>query len=106
MVGVLEELFEDRWDFSSRWMSEAFASIEVLMVVLCAVSANEKECLWYFWSQARCKEKWLKEVVGIPFPNGIPSYDKIRRVLGMLDPTKFQASIHKIYGTYAKYSRE
>ena len=61
MVGVLEELFEDRWDFSSRWMSEAFASIEVLMVVLCAVSANEKECLWYFWSQARCKEKWLKE---------------------------------------------
>ena len=29
-------------------MSEAFACIEVLMVVLRAVSANEKECLWYF----------------------------------------------------------
>ena len=45
MVGVLEELFEDRWDFLSKRMSEAFASIKVLMLVLYVVNANEKECL-------------------------------------------------------------
>ena len=53
---------------------------------------------------ARFKEKWLKEVAGIPFANGLPSYDTIRRVLGMLDPKQCAKSIHKVYGTYAKYS--
>ena len=65
------------------------------MVVLCAVSANEKKCLWYFRRLARCKEKWLKEVVRIPFPNSIPSYDTIRRVLGMLPPKQFQLAFIK-----------
>ena len=64
------------------------------MVVLCAVSANETSVYGIF-EFARCKEKWLKEVVGIPFPNGIPSYDTIRRVLGALDPKQFQLAFIK-----------
>ena len=44
---------------------------------------------------ARFKEKWLKEVAGIPFANGLPSYDTIRRVLGMLDPKQFQKAFIK-----------
>ena len=58
-------------------MSEALASIEVLMAILCAVSANEASVYGSF-EFTHCKEQWLKRVVGIPFPNGVPSYDTIR----------------------------
>ena len=34
-----------------------------------------------FLKQARCKEKQLKGVANIPFPNGLPSYGTIKKKL-------------------------
>ena len=38
---------------------------------------------------AKCKEQWLRDKVKLGFPNGFPSYDTVRRILGMINPKKF-----------------
>ena len=44
-----------------------------------------------FESLLRLKEQWLRNVIGLKLPNGLPSYDTVRRVLGILDPKQFQS---------------
>ena len=39
---------------------------------------------------ALLKEQWLTDVIGLKLPNGLPSYDTVRRVLGILEPKQFQ----------------
>ena len=45
-----------------------------------------------FESLLRLKEQWLRNVIGLKLPNGLPSYDTVRRVLGILDPKQFQSA--------------
>ena len=44
-----------------------------------------------FESLLRLKEQWLRNVIGLKLPNGLPSYDTVRRVLGLLAPKQFQS---------------
>ena len=62
---------------------------EILTVVMCGVSAGEMS-IYGIREFARLKESWLKEVVGLQLPNGLPSYDTLRRTLGILNPVEFQ----------------
>lgn len=38
---------------------------------------------------------WLKEVVGLDLPDRLPSYDTVRRTLGILNPVQFQSVVIK-----------
>ena len=39
----------------------------------------------------RLKERWLRDVIGLELPNGLPLYDMVRRVLGLLEPKQLQS---------------
>ena len=51
----------------------------------------ESEASMGLESLLRLKEQWLRNVIGLKLPNGLPSYDTVRRVLGILDPKQFQS---------------
>ena len=63
---------------------------EILMVVMCGVAVAGKSILDIL-SIAGCE----KQKVKLDFPNVFPSYDTVRRVLGMIDPKKFQEAFIK-----------
>ena len=69
------------------------------MVVMCGVAVGGKSILDIL-TIARCEEKWLRDKVKLDFPNGFPTYDTVRRVLGMIDPKKFQEAFIKFLGKH------
>ena len=82
-------LFEQVEDSRQDWKVKHSVS-EILTVVMCGVSAGERS-IYGIREFARLKEQWLRDVIGLKLPNGLPSYDTVRRVLGMLDPKQFQS---------------
>lgn len=88
MEGDLKELFEDLEDSRQDWKIK-HSLYEILMVVFCGVSAGETSINGIL-AFARCKKQWLMDKANLTFPNGLPSYDTIRRMLGALDSKQFQ----------------
>lgn len=85
---MVEGFFDEIPDSRQDW--KVLHSIdEILTVVMCGVSAGENT-VHGIYAFAEIKEGWLKEKVGLRLPNGLPSYDTIKRVLGMIDPKVFQ----------------
>ena len=82
-------LFEQVEDSRQDWKVKHSIS-EILTVVMCGVSAGERS-IYGIREFARLKEQWLRNVIGLKLPNGLPSYDTVRRVLGILDPKQFQS---------------
>ena len=87
MVEGLKEFFEELEDSRQDWKVKN-SLYEILMVVMLSVVANGKSILDIL-EIARCKEQWLRDKVNLTFPNGFPSYDTVRRVLGIINPKKF-----------------
>ena len=58
---------------------------EILTVVMCGISAGERS-IYGILGLARLKEQWLRDVIALKLLNGLPSYDTVRRVLGLLNP--------------------
>ena len=81
-------LFEQIEDSRQDWKVKHSIS-EILMVVMCGVSTGERS-IYGIGAFVRLKEQWLRDVIGLRLPNGLPSYDTVRRVLGILDPKQFQ----------------
>ena len=86
---MVEGIFEQVADSRQDWKVKHTVS-EILTVVMCGVSAGERS-IYGIREFARLKEGWLHEVIGLELPNGLPSYDTVRRVLGILDPKQFQS---------------
>lgn len=82
---IFEELEDNRQDWKVK-----HSMTEIMMVVMCGVSVGEMS-IYGIRKFAQIKEKWLKEATNLEFPNGLPSYDTIRRTLGSLRPKSFQA---------------
>lgn len=63
---------------------------DILVIAICAAigGADGWEDVELF---GKAKEEWLKEVLGLELPHGIPSSDTFRRVFGALDAEQFQA---------------
>nr|WP_314991883.1 ISAs1 family transposase [uncultured Treponema sp.] len=80
--------FEQVENSRQNWKVKHSVS-ELLTVAMCGVSAGERS-IYGIREFARRKEQWLKDVIGLKLPAGIPSYDTVRRVLGILDPKQFQ----------------
>ena len=98
MVEGLKEFFEELEDSRQDWKVK-HSLYEILMVVMCGVAAGGKSILDIL-SIAGCEEQKVK----LDFPNGFPSYDTIRCVLGMIDPKKFQEAFIKFLGTHFENS--
>lgn len=62
--------------------------LDLLLIALLAVicGAEGWEDMETF---GRAKERFLRERLGLPLPNGIPSHDTFRRVFARLDPAAF-----------------
>ena len=88
MVEGLKEFFEELEDSRQDWKVK-HSLYEILMVTMCGVAANGKSILEIL-EIASCKEQWLRDKLKLDFPNGFPSYDTVRRVLGMINPKKFE----------------
>ena len=90
MLEGLKEFFEEldrRVDKTGKRGNKSL--YEILMVTMCGVAANGKSILDIL-GIAKCKELfWLRDKLKLDFPNGFPSYDMVRRVLGMINPKKF-----------------
>lgn len=85
---MVEGFFDEIPDSRQDW--KVLHSIdEILTVVMCGVSAGENT-IHGIYAFSQIKENWLKEKVGLKLANGLPSYDTIRRTLGMIDPKVFQ----------------
>ena len=84
MEGILFEQVE----YSRQDWKVKHSISEILTVVMCGVSAGERS-IYGIRAFARLKEQWLRKVIGLKLPNGLPSYDTVRRVLGLLDPKQF-----------------
>jgi len=82
---IFEELEDSRQDWKIM-----HSMTEIMTVVMCGVSAGEMT-VHGIYTFAKIKEGWLKKSTGLKFPNGLPSYDTIRRTLGIIDPKQFQA---------------
>ena len=65
---------------------------EILMIAVCAMVAGAKGPT-DFERFGRLKLRFLKKF--LPLQNGIPSHDTFRRVLGKLDPKRFNAALVK-----------
>lgn len=65
---------------------------EILMIAVCAMVAGAKGPT-DFERFGKLKIKFLKKF--LPLQNGIPSHDTFRRVLGKLDPKRFNAALVK-----------
>ena len=85
---MVEGFFNEIPDSRQDW--KVLHSIdEILTVVMCGVSAGEST-IHGIYAFSEIKENWLREKVGLKLPNGLPSYDTIRRTLGIIDPKIFQ----------------
>lgn len=82
---IFEELEDSRQDWKVL-----HSMTEIMMVVMCGVSAGEMT-VHGIYTFAKIKKEWLATATGLTFPNGLPSYDTIRRTLGSIDPKQFQA---------------
>lgn len=82
--GFFDEIPDSRQDWKVLHRID-----EILTVVMCGVSAGEST-IHGIYTFSQIKEDWLREKVGLKLPNGLPSYDTIRRVLGIIDPKVFQ----------------
>ena len=69
---------------------------EILMIAVCAMVAGAKGPT-DFERFGRLKLRFLKKF--LPLQNGIPSHDTFRRVLGKLDPKRFNAALVKWLGS-------
>jgi predicted transposase YbfD/YdcC len=69
-----------------------FPLFEILMVAVCAMVAGAKGPT-DFERFGRAKFKFLRKF--LPLRNGIPSHDTFRRVLGKIDPKRFNAAMMK-----------
>ena len=67
-----------------------FPLFEILMVAVCAMVAGAKGPT-DFERFGRAKFKFLRKF--LPLRNGIPSHDTFRRVLGKIDPKRFNAAL-------------
>jgi predicted transposase YbfD/YdcC len=85
-----EILLEGLEDSRQGWKVEHSLG-EILTVVMCGVSAGERS-IHGICAFARIKEEWLRREVGLALPNGLPSYDTVRRVMGALSPKQFHAA--------------
>ena len=65
---------------------------EILMIAVCAMVAGAKGPT-DFERFGRLKLRFLKKF--LPLQNGIPSHDTFRRVLGKIDPKRFNAALVK-----------
>ena len=65
--------------------------VETIMLVICAVIAgcDAWEDIADYWGD---KEERFREKVELNLANGIPSYDTMERIFGMLNPKEFQRS--------------
>ena len=95
-------LFEQVEDSRQDWKVKHSIS-EILMVVMCGVSAGERS-IYGIREFARLKEQWLRDVIGLKLPNGLPSYDTVRRVLGMLDTKTVSTCIYSLDRRRTRYS--
>lgn len=93
-------LFEELEDSRQDWKVK-HSLTEILTVVMCGVSAGEMS-IYGICAFAKIKELWLKEVVGLQLPHGLPSYDTVRRTLGILNPVQFQSVFIKWIETQLK----
>ncbi|MBQ9206346.1 MAG: ISAs1 family transposase [Treponema sp.] len=85
---MVEGFFDEIPDSRQDW--KVLHSIdEILTVVMCGVSAGENT-IHGIYAFSEIKERWLREKVGLKLPNGLPSYDTIRRTMGMIDTKVFQ----------------
>ena len=69
-------LFEQVEDSRQDWKVKHSVS-EILTVVMCGVSAGERageRSIYGIREFARLKEQWLRDVIGLKLPNGLPSY--------------------------------
>lgn len=93
IYSMLEGFFEEIPDSQQDW--KVLHSIdEILWIVICEVSVGENT-IHGIHAFAEIKENWQKEKVGLKFPNGLPSYDMIKSVLGMIDLDAFQRHFMK-----------
>ena len=67
-----------------------FPLFEILMVAVCAMIDGAKGPT-DFERFGKAKSKFLKKF--LPLQNGIPSHDTFRRVLGKIDPRRFNAAL-------------
>lgn len=56
---------------------------------MCSASAGERS-IYVSREFARLKEQWLKVGIDLKLPNGLSSYDTVRRVPGILNQKQFQ----------------
>lgn len=96
-------LFEQVEDSRQDWKVKHSVS-EILTVVMCGVSAGERS-IYGIREFAWLKEQWLRDVIGLKLPNGLPSYDTVRRVLGILDTKQFQSVFIRWYRARTRDSR-
>ena len=64
---------------------------EYLFAILLSIKGSFNE-RWVhgIYAFSKIKESWLREKVGLELPSGLPSYDTIRRTLGIIAPKVFQ----------------
>jgi predicted transposase YbfD/YdcC len=63
--------------------------IDILVIAICAALCGAEG--WDdFVSFGRAKEDWLRGRLELALPSGIPSADTFRRVLGRIDPERFE----------------
>jgi transposase DDE domain len=85
---MVEGFFEQIPDSRQDW--KVLHNIdEILTIVMSGISAGENT-IHGIYAFSKIKEQWLREKVRLKLPHGLPSYDTIRRTLGMIDPKVFQ----------------
>ncbi len=89
-MSMVEGIFFEELEDSRQDWKVKHSLTEILTVVMCGVSAGEMS-IYGIREFARLKESWLKKEVGLQLPNGLPSYDTVRRTLGILNPLQFQS---------------
>ena len=82
-------IFDELEDRRQDW-KVLHSMTEIMMVVMCGVSAGEMT-VHGIHAFAEIKKEWLKKATGLTFENGLPSYDTIRRALGIINPKSFHA---------------
>jgi predicted transposase YbfD/YdcC len=63
--------------------------LDIIVIAVCATIAGCDACT-QMAEYGRRKEAWLRQVLKLELPQGIPSHDTFSRVLALLDAEKFQ----------------
>jgi predicted transposase YbfD/YdcC len=91
MVATLIECFIDLTDPRLK-RRQRHKLIDIVVIALCAIiCAGEGPTDMETFGQA--KETWLRQFLELP--NGIPAHDTFGRVLGVLNPTEFEACLRR-----------